>query len=655
MHETPRGVGGGRLRRRAPAVHLIGAALLAALGAAADISPAIAQPLPQAIPEMQIRIFNNDPKYNVYPVLTTGTSTSNLWLQAWFKVTKAQARDAAAQGKPFYPKTDNFRLYINPTGSGIPPKSSVTLTLPFITQLVPTSQVDPRKDDQFIDWWGGGRVEIFAAPVADGAPPPELTELYTRRSSQTEIRNLPAGAKVPTCQGCQPLKLFKDTGGVFKNNAPSQLTEYTLGVINQDADPPALGTFFGAVDIDVSYVDTAALPAAMAPWNPEGAPLNQVGYVGTLLGVDAFKDAMSRFITPSSPFAGWPRFLSDTTKQPILKLASTLHATAGDPDLAPPPWPPIERLREQWRRCLPATETSPICRSIRTVRQMFVANYDNYKAIFGKSAACDKAKGPVQLTEDLLVAHVYGFSPFVENCSDAGINLIEKTPGYAENNSRKFQEVKATFDELNYWPDGSFNPYLLLIHGRNAAPDRAGTGYVDALNVYAYSVDDAVGNLQADGRGFVIAVGGPAGLPNPNPASPPVHVNFGGPNGFGEWTHYGVCTTDKAKMRAVNPDFRSIAFYVQKENLGNCPISLLARWKPDGKEVVYSFKLKSLDFPYGENSLSPKTHAAIDCSGAGGPIPARLCQDVFAYAEKHQGKGPDTRTVIVPAVYPHQP
>jgi len=657
MRQTPKRVAAAAvsaLPKRA-VQKLAAAALATVLLPALGTAGASAQTIPHTIPTMQIKIYNNDPKYNIYPVLTTGTSASNLWLQAWFKVTKAQAAAAAAQGKPFYPKTDNFRVYINPTGTGIPPHGAVTLTLPFITQLVPTPQVDPKKDDQYIDWWGGGRVEIFAAPVAAGAPPPELTDLYTSRPTQTEIdtRKLPAGVAVPSCQGCQPLKLFKDTGGVFKNNAPSQLTEYTLGVINQDADPPTLGTFFGAVDIDVSYVDTVALPAAMAPWNPKGAPLNQVGYVGTLLGIDAFRDAMSRFIAPSSPYAGWPQFLSDKTKKPILKLASTLHAAAGDPDLAFTARPPIARLKEQWNRCLPATQTR-ICQAIRTVRQLFVANYDNYKAIFPRSAVCDQGKGPVPLTEDLLVAHVYGFSPFVENCADAKINLLEKTPGYAADDSRKFREVKGTFDDLNYWPDGSFNPYVALIHGKNASPDRAGTGYIDALNVYAYSVDDAVGNLQADGDGFVIAVGGPAGLPNPNPASPPVHVNFGGKNPFGDWTYYGVCTKDKAKMTQVNPDFRSIAFYVQKENLAQCPISLLARW-PDGQEVVYSFNLRDLNFPYGESKLSGATHRPIDCGQAGGPIQARLCQDIFAYAEKRDGKGPDARTVVVPALYPHQP
>jgi hypothetical protein len=630
----------------------LGVALVASAAALGSVHQAAARKIPQ----MTIKIYNNDPNYNIYPVLTTGTSSSNLWLQAWFGITKAQAKKAADAGKPFYPKNNNFRIYINPTGVGIPPKGSVTLKLPFITQLVPTNQINPRQDDQFIDWWGGGRVEIFAAPVADGKPPAELTALYTKKPGQTEInlKTLPDGSVAPTCPACQqPLQAFKDKQGVFKNNAPSQLTEYTLGVINQDNDPPTLGTFFGAVDIDVSYVDTAYLPAAMAPFNPTAPDLNQVGYVGTPLRIDRFKAALEKFIGPKSRYKGWPQFVSDDNKKEILKLSSTAHASAGDPDLTPPrTWLPITKLTTNWNNCLAEANQSQFCKDLRDVRQMFIANYDNYKAIFATSPSCDQTKGPVDRTEKLLISHVYGFTPFGENCSDPKVNLLEKTPGYADNNSRLFRQVKDTFDGLQYWPDGSFNPYVVLIHGENATPEKPGTGYINAPNVYAYSVDDAVGNLQADGSGFIIAVGGVRGLPNPNPAAPPVDINFGGPNEFGEWTHFGVCTTDKTKMREVNPDFRSTAFYVQKENLDKCPISLLGKWKPGGEEVVYSFKLKTLTFPYGDNNLSPITHAPIDCSGLD-PIPTRLCNDIFAYALKNPGRGPDARKVIVPAMYPH--
>ena len=59
----------------------------------------------QPFPPMTIKIYNNDPNYNIYPVLTTGTSRSSLWLRALFKI-----KDADAKDKP-YPKLHNFRLY----------------------------------------------------------------------------------------------------------------------------------------------------------------------------------------------------------------------------------------------------------------------------------------------------------------------------------------------------------------------------------------------------------------------------------------------------------------------------------------------------------------------------------------------------------------
>lgn len=330
----------------------------------------------------------------------------------------------------------------------------------------------------------------------------------------------------------------------------------------------------------------------------------------------------------------------------ILKLASTLHAAAGDPDLTEPPWAPISKLTTNWNNCLPVTKTDTICQDIRAVRAMFQANYDNYKALYPKTKKCDPDIDPVKLTEDLIIAHVYGFTPFNENCTEERFNLLENTPGYDANKSEKFHQVKTTFDELNYWKDGSFNPYVGLVHGAD---------YINAPNTYAYSVDDAVGNLQADGSGFVIAVGGTRGLPNANPASPPVNVNFGGSSVFGDWIRWGVCTTDPDKMRPVTPNFRSFAFYVQKENLSQCLISLLAKWKPGGEEVVYSFKLKTLDFTYEfdpKNPITPKTHAPIDCSGLK-PIPAALCKDIYAYAEHGSCRCPDPRYAIVPALYPH--
>ncbi len=65
---------------------------------------------------------------------------------------------------------------------------------------------------------------------------------------------------------------------------------------------------------------------------------------------------------------------------------------------------------------------------------------------------------------------------------------------------------------------GQFDPYVALVHGE---------GYMNAPYTYAYSVDDAVGNMQTDGTGLIIAVGGPENLPNPNHVTREVKFTFG--------------------------------------------------------------------------------------------------------------------------------
>jgi hypothetical protein len=72
---------------------------------------------------MTIKIYNNSDTSNIYPVLSSGTAVPDLYLQAALMVPKAQLG-----AKPF-PKRNQFRLYINPTGDGIPPNGNVTITL----------------------------------------------------------------------------------------------------------------------------------------------------------------------------------------------------------------------------------------------------------------------------------------------------------------------------------------------------------------------------------------------------------------------------------------------------------------------------------------------------------------------------------------------
>ncbi len=566
-------------------------------------------------PEMTIKIYNNAKGYNIYPVLSTGTSASDPWLQSVFKVPKDKLEQM-----PF-PKPNQFRIYINPTGAGIPPGESVTITLPLYSELVPKNKIDPKKPDQYIDWWGGARIEIFDAPVEDGKPPKALRENYKNRDGQVEVFPI-KGSEVPICPKCQPFKIFKDPAGL-KHNEPSQLTEYTLGALNLNKDPIELNDH--NVDFDVSYVDDAYLPIAMEPFGNK-----QVGYVGMVMSVSKFRKALNTFLDKESLYAGWPQFV-DNQGDTILKVPSTLHVFGGDPDLTPEPWPPIDKMIDQWNDCVKTKDNkSNFCKRIRKVRKLFQANYDTYKENY-TAFGCDPDKKPIKLDEALMRQHVQGWGPFNEFCSDAKTNLLEQTPGYKANNAARYQKIKEVFDKLQYMKSGKFNPYALMIHSKD---------YVGAPNVYAYSVDDAVGNMQADGTGLVIAVGGKRGLPNGEPATPPIHVAFGySLNDSIRFTRYGICTNKPD--RDVDPDFPS--FDISITSIGDCKLTFL-----DTLNRKYVFQLKSQP-PYPEvNRLTPATHAPIDCSGNTHQVAETWCENIFAYTLV--GPQTDDHFAIAPAL-----
>jgi hypothetical protein len=669
------------------------AALLLALflgyaGNAAAQTPCM--PSPSCVPTMTIKIFNNSDTYNIYPVLSSGTAVTDLFLQAALMVPKLQLPN-----NPF-PKLNQFRLYINPTGDGIPAGGNVTITLPFYTQLIPTILLNPKCPtnpatpncpDQFIDWWGGGRIEFFKNLKTAHQPPAALTADYTGtnlppRGCQVKCDNSPvpsacttsfakfqckpiASAALPTCPTCQPLQIFKDSAGL-KNNEPSQLTEYTLSAINQNKDP--FGLDLHNVDYDVSYVDTAFMPVAMEPVNNI-----QVGYIGMITSIETFRASLMKFTMPSSPWTGWPQFKDDQGVT-ILKIPSALHIFAGDPDMTPPgpsppgpppppyPWTPINTLADLWQICVTENGTAPICPSMRDVNALFGANYRNYVATYTMpSFGCNSDKmhpNPVTLTRALKLRSVHGWSPFNDNCTNAQGNLLENTPGYFMDeiiNGKpvrtfaRYQAVKEEFDRLQYWPDevggnllkGRFNPYGVLIHGAD---------YINAPYVYAYSVDDAVGNMQVAGDGLILAVGGVNGLPNPNHATPFINVSFGyapKPINLVQFTKYGVCKTPPDT--AVNPDFPS--FIISSTNPNSCPLSWV-----DNAPIAhqYTFKLKYQPVPPkppapqtppwvvcnpGDTTcataLNPAARAPIDCSDnpPGSPGATWCTTSVFAYAQ----------------------
>src|SRR5262249_57505340 len=120
------------------------------------------------------QIYNNTLDYNLYPVLFAGTETAfDQWMEGCFRVPFNQIPSP----ETFYPRAAQYRMYINCCASGengIPPNALLSIILPFYSPLVPgriVAQPNPSKGEpiaQFIDWWQGGGINLFAAPKTDG-------------------------------------------------------------------------------------------------------------------------------------------------------------------------------------------------------------------------------------------------------------------------------------------------------------------------------------------------------------------------------------------------------------------------------------------------------------------------------------------------------
>lgn len=170
--------------------------------------------------------------------------------------------------------------------------------------------------------------------------------------------------------------------------------------------------------------------------------------------------------------------------------------------------------------------------------------------------------------------------------------------------------VKQAFDKLNYGTNSGalydFNPWVAFIHD----PD-----YLNAPNVYAYSVDDAVGNVQAEGLGFIIDIASTQNLENPLPAIPPINISLGYAGSPVEFASHRVCTNDPARDKPVNPHFPS--FVISANNPKNCPVYLL-----DNKDPPQSYTFTVTQPPPftafqnpADAHWSEQTAGIIDCSG----------------------------------------
>jgi hypothetical protein len=617
------------------------------------------------VPTMTIKIFNDDPAKYVFPVYTTGQHTKigiegDNWLQAYFQITKQQI----LTGNYDFKNDVNFRFFVmdGPWPLAIAPGKSVEITVPLYSVLSATPS--PAAKNNYADWWNGATIQMFYSDSP--LPPPALQDavIAARAPGGANHPNrrdhfLPHidGSAVPTCSaGCsspQGLLLVWSEGDLQKEN-PSQLIEFTLGarvgLCPQDdfakcqlSDIPNTLDYQN-VDFDVSYVNIAYGPAAMGPLGND-----QVGYVGTPQSFAQFSAAVQKFYT-TPQFVGWPRFVYkwNHKNDVIPKVPSLLEIFATLAGGLPPPnftpvqdpakwpareslWAPIKGLYDNWiywagavptasnpnpapGQCTPSADplnSTQFCDGLLNAKALLLANYANYVSIFSTKCNGDPKVHPVDLSDNLMIAHLYGWGPFTENGCDASVNKLENTPTYSDNNYAKYASVKMQFDLLNYGKlDNSkyeFNPYTRFIHG----PD-----YANVKNAYAYSVDDAVGNVQAEGVGIIIDVGSTIHLENQTLASPPININLGYSSlDAVRFTRYSVC--NDSNWKNIKPYFAG--FIINANDPQKCPVYVEDNKVPAQRYTFTVMTDPATTFPPLEtppaNPWTTKSAAPIYCKG----------------------------------------
>ena len=252
------------------------------------------------------------------------------------------------------------------------------------------------------------------------------------------------------------------------------------------------------------------------------------------------------------------------------------------------------------------------------VAELFEKNYASYKKL------CEQT--PVKLDRDQMMANVYGWVPF-NSCVPPGgnvINELKDTPGIGGVDG--YHKISHAYVDLQYHspPDpktfGDFNRYTELIHSAK---------YLH-VGEYAFSIDDAAGNMLEVGDGVNITVGGTNGLGNRNPYDPWRFFlfNVGAAKETGPtWKKYRVCTGTEAELTACasqapdrdmkesNRDNGDIAYAGIKIGAVQCPCVIVLE---DSNKALYKVRVKKLPQPPPTHPINKegKPPTAIDNSWA---------------------------------------
>jgi len=389
-------------------------------------------------------------------------------------------------------------------------------------------------------WWNGGRVYVY------DQPPPEP-------SSKNIVGHTKLG-----------LPIYVDKAGAgLPLDDPYQLVEYTFTS--------------NLVDYDISYVDHIYLPIAVEVNN------GSVGYSGTDMAISTFQSMVSDFIAKEH----WPYYrLPDNNAHKKIPGGYNLFAQDQAPSTYYPGYPMLvgKRVRaknskwgetvalqnvvSKWQAWL---QQSTICThdSNSSFCQAFQANVKTVWNAFRENP-----------TDTQNVEHIMGY---VSYGNWGGINaatadeVIGLEEGVPYSKTDQYAKIKYPYYSSKY----NLNPYVTFVHR-----------YLK-LNAYAFSIDDAIGNVNIPGNGFTIAVGGLNGIRHKTRYIPlsfyKFHLNLA-PG----WTQATVC----GKQYTLNPR-KIVVEPITKEQ---CQISL----RHHGKTLLQ----------FEADQTSSTTGRILNCVGA---------------------------------------
>lgn len=306
--------------------------------------------------------------------------------------------------------------------------------------------------NQYVDWWKSMRLYIY-----------DVQSNVIQTQSEPGVNALTLNTSGPTCAcGCSQVSIFSATPGLPTND-PSQLFEYTYATV-LDQNPAPYPIDRTIVNYNISGVDQIYLPAAMEPFG-----ISTYGYTGTVVDLQTFRNSLDLFLSETV----WPVYAG--LPYPRIPSAYNVVINNGNPgsqltDSAPQ----TDQLTANWTECVnnPAAPNHANCVLVNTLFQ-------------NDWALCNAGSPPI----DILIQHIYGYVSFCATLPSNGQDFDAYTT------------LQHTFN-ANY--QGDFNPYTQLIH------------QTLLMNIYAYSVDDAIGFQSTAATGNVITVGGAFGLPNGN-------------------------------------------------------------------------------------------------------------------------------------------